>query len=96
MSFRTYVVQARLERAHYLLEETNYPIGQIAEILGYQDVFLFSRQFKRYYGFPPNTCAVLSNVCGSVQKVALLLWISGMKWFNGIARSFEALRRADD
>jgi AraC family transcriptional regulator of arabinose operon len=54
-SYRTYVVQARLERAHYLLEETNYLIGEIAEMLGYHDVFLFSRQFKQRYGFSPNT-----------------------------------------
>jgi AraC-like DNA-binding protein/mannose-6-phosphate isomerase-like protein (cupin superfamily) len=54
-SFRAYVVQARLERAHYLLSETTLPVGQIADTLGYRDVFLFSRQFKQQYGVSPNT-----------------------------------------
>ena len=53
MSFRAFALQARLERARTLLEETTLPIGQIAQTLGYQDVFLFSRQFKQQYGYSP-------------------------------------------
>ena len=53
VSFRAFALQARLERARTLLDETTMPIGQIAQALGYEDVFLFSRQFKQQYGYSP-------------------------------------------
>jgi AraC-like DNA-binding protein len=53
MSFRAFALQVRLERARTLLDETTMPIGQIAKALGYEDVFLFSRQFKQHYGYSP-------------------------------------------
>lgn len=53
-SYREYVLQTRLERARYFLEETDLPVGQIARLLGYDDIFLFSRQFKQHYGYPPS------------------------------------------
>jgi AraC-like DNA-binding protein len=53
MSFRAFVLQARLQRARTLLDETTMSIGQIAQALGYQDLFLFSRQFKQQYGHSP-------------------------------------------
>lgn len=52
-SFREYVVRTRLERARHFLEETDLPVGEIARLLGYDDLFLFSRQFKGHYGYPP-------------------------------------------
>jgi AraC-like DNA-binding protein len=53
MSFRAFALQARMERARILLDETTMPIGQIALALGYEDMFLFSRQFKQQYGYSP-------------------------------------------
>lgn len=53
MSFRAFVLQARLQRARTLLDETTMSIGQIAQALGYEDVFLFSRQFKQQHGLSP-------------------------------------------
>jgi AraC-like DNA-binding protein len=55
VSFRQYVLQARLERARQLLAETTMSVGQIARVLGYPDVFLFSRQFSRHFGAPPSS-----------------------------------------
>jgi AraC-like DNA-binding protein len=52
-SFRAFALQSRMERARTLLDETTMPIGQIAQALGYEDVFLFSRQFKQQYGYSP-------------------------------------------
>lgn len=52
-SFRDYALHARLERSRYLLEETDMLVGQVATALGYDDVFLFSRQFRRHYGVSP-------------------------------------------
>ena len=54
VSFRQYLVESRLEHARYLLEETAMPISEISRSLGYEEAFLLSRQFKRYYGYPPS------------------------------------------
>lgn len=54
MSLRAFVLQVRLERARLLLEETAMSVGEIAAALGYNDVFLFSRQFKQHYGSAPS------------------------------------------
>jgi len=35
------------------LGETNLPIKEIAERLGYNDVYFFSRQFRKQMGVPP-------------------------------------------
>ncbi len=53
-SFREYALQIRLERARHFLEETGMSVGEVAQALGYDDLFLFSRQFKQHYGFPPS------------------------------------------
>lgn len=53
ISFRRYAIDARLERARHLVEETTLAIGEIALAMGYDDVFLFSRQFKARYGVAP-------------------------------------------
>jgi AraC-like DNA-binding protein/mannose-6-phosphate isomerase-like protein (cupin superfamily) len=53
MNFRSFALHARLARARTLLEETNMPIGLIAQALGYEDVYLFSRQCKQHYGLSP-------------------------------------------
>lgn len=53
VSLREFVVQTRLARARSLLSETTMTVGEIARALGYADVALFSRQFRRRYGSPP-------------------------------------------
>ena len=53
-SFRAYSLRVRMERALFLLEETGMKVGEIAESLGYKDVYLFSRQFRSVYGLPPS------------------------------------------
>lgn len=49
-----FVIAARMERARLLLEESDLTIGEIAESLGFQDIYFFSRQFKRKTGVPPS------------------------------------------
>jgi AraC-like DNA-binding protein/quercetin dioxygenase-like cupin family protein len=44
---RQWLVEQRIHEAARLLAESNLNINQIAEHLGYRDVFLFSRQFKQ-------------------------------------------------
>ncbi|MDB5080645.1 MAG: hypothetical protein JWP00_2569 [Chloroflexi bacterium] len=50
----TFVMRARLDRAKHLLLETDMSIARIAEALGYQDIYFFSRQFKALSGFAPS------------------------------------------
>ncbi len=48
-----FIIRARLERARQLIEETDMSLAQISNVLGYSDVFFFSRQFKQHWGRPP-------------------------------------------
>lgn len=52
-SFRNYVMESRIEAAKGLLTSTSYSINRIADILGYNDVFLFSKQFRKMVGKTP-------------------------------------------
>ena len=53
MSPSEYVTHFRLTRAHEQLAVSNFPIGKIAEICGYQDPLVFSRAFKKMTGMTP-------------------------------------------
>jgi AraC-like DNA-binding protein len=53
-SFRSFALRCRLEHARHLLDETTLSVGQVAAALGYDDLFLFSRQFKQHYGYAPS------------------------------------------
>jgi len=50
---RSWIVRQRMLKAATLLEETSQTISQIAESVGYTDIFLFSRQFKNIMGVSP-------------------------------------------
>ena len=43
--------QKRMERAEQLLEE--HSVSSVAEALGYQSIYSFSRAYKQYYGVSP-------------------------------------------
>jgi len=49
-----FMIQARLDRARQLIQETDMTLGQVALALGYDDVAFFSRQYRRYAGRPPS------------------------------------------
>jgi AraC family transcriptional regulator of arabinose operon len=53
LSPQDYVVQARMRTAEHLLLDSNYSITAITEMLGYRDIYFFSRQFKGYHGLSP-------------------------------------------
>ncbi len=48
-----YVIQARLEAAKALLNSSSLSISQVAETLGFCDVYALSRQFKQRTGLSP-------------------------------------------
>jgi AraC-like DNA-binding protein len=60
-SFRRYTLEARLARAHHLLTETTMSVADVSRALGYNDPFLFSRQFRTHYGQPPSQVRRLNS-----------------------------------
>lgn len=53
MLFRKIILSLRMVNAQSLLENTEYNIGEIAEIVGYDNPLYFSRVFKKEYGVSP-------------------------------------------
>ncbi|MFC1582536.1 helix-turn-helix domain-containing protein [Planctomycetota bacterium] len=48
-----YLIRLRLNEALHLLPDINLAIGQIAERVGYEDIYHFSKLFKKHYGISP-------------------------------------------
>ena len=48
-----YILSLRMVNAQSLLENTEYNIGEIAEIVGYDNPLCFSWVFKKEYGVSP-------------------------------------------
>ena len=53
LSPQAYVEQVRLSRAAQLLQVSPWPVGQIAEEVGFPNAYYFSTRFRRRYGVPP-------------------------------------------
>lgn len=56
LSISDFIKQIRLEKARELLIQTNYPIYEIANKVGYSDANYFSRSFSKIYGVSPSGC----------------------------------------
>lgn len=54
MSVQTYMIRTRIDRAQYLLTHAGMNVTEVADALGYRDIFFFSRQFKQYTGKNPS------------------------------------------
>jgi len=52
-SMSEHLVRSRINRARTLLAAHDLSIGEVADRLGYRDVYFFSRQFKKYAGCAP-------------------------------------------
>jgi len=50
---RTWLLRQRLAEGAMLLRESTQRVSEIAERLGYGEVYLFSRQFRQVYGVGP-------------------------------------------
>lgn len=55
-----YIHRLKMAEAKHLLLNTSLQVQEIAGMLHYKDSFYFSRLFKKYMGFPPQSCR--SNV----------------------------------
>jgi AraC-like DNA-binding protein len=53
LSPREWLVAERMRRSAVMLLDDDAPVGDIANRLGYADLFLFSRQFRRHHGCSP-------------------------------------------
>lgn len=54
VSVQSYIIKMRIERAEHLLVYTGMNVTEVADALGYRDIFFFSRQFKQYTGKSPS------------------------------------------
>ncbi|BBH24985.1 AraC family transcriptional regulator [Paenibacillus baekrokdamisoli] len=53
-SVQTYMIRMRIDRAQHLLMHAGMNVTEVADALGYRDIFFFSRQFKQYTGKSPS------------------------------------------
>ena len=49
------VRQMRLNEAKNLITATNLPLKQIADMTGFSDEYIFSKNFKKFFGSPPRS-----------------------------------------
>lgn len=54
-SIKRWITERRMSQARMLLCETDQPVRQIAEEVGYPDVAYFTRQFRQLHGDPPQS-----------------------------------------
>jgi AraC-like DNA-binding protein len=50
---KRFVIKGRMERAAALLKESSHTVTEIADLLGYQNLGFFSRQFRDHFGISP-------------------------------------------
>ncbi|MEE3170897.1 MAG: helix-turn-helix transcriptional regulator, partial [Pseudomonadota bacterium] len=55
-----YIKRIRLTRARELLVDQGVKVSQAASLVGYESASQFSREFKRFYGQPPQSIAATS------------------------------------
>ncbi|AWB45835.1 AraC family transcriptional regulator [Paenibacillus sp. CAA11] len=53
-SVQSYIIKCRIDRARHLLLHEGMNVTEVADALGYRDIFFFSRQFKQYTGKSPS------------------------------------------
>lgn len=69
-SFKHYVIECKLKKAEeLLLEHPEMTIVEIADQLGYDDPYYFSRLFKKYKGLPPSEYLKQSYIFYSQKDV---------------------------
>ena len=50
---KQFLLNCKMIEARRLLESRSLRVGEVAEQLGYRDIYFFSRQFKSHYGLSP-------------------------------------------
>ena len=63
-----YALQLRMNQATYLLRDHNRRISEIASMLGYPDLYSFSKMFKHYLGVSPKKFRALNSRSGVARR----------------------------
>jgi iron complex transport system substrate-binding protein len=50
-----YLIRQRMHQAAYLLRDRNLRVNEVARRVGYDDIYYFSRLFRKHYGVSPRT-----------------------------------------
>lgn len=53
LTMSEFLVRSRINRARALLAGRELSVGEVADLLGYRDIYFFSRQFKKIAGCSP-------------------------------------------
>ena len=53
-SIYKFYTEERLKQAHLLIQQTNFPLKEIAYMSGFNDYTNFSKAFKKQYHYPPS------------------------------------------
>ena len=70
-SFKEYLILRKMEKAEHLMRtQSNLKIYEIAQMVGYNDSFLFSRIYKKHKGMPPNKFNRQSIVQNSILETS--------------------------
>ncbi|MGL4345634.1 MAG: response regulator transcription factor [Cellulosilyticaceae bacterium] len=62
ISIIQYLTDYRLEKSKVLLLEQKHKISDVATLVGYSDIFYFSKRFKKQYGISPKEFAGRNNI----------------------------------
>lgn len=54
-SLRQYMNNAKMQKAQHLLIESSLSVTEISELMGYTDLYSFSKTFKRHFGVSPTS-----------------------------------------
>ena len=58
---KEYHMHIQMDMAFSLIKEENISIMKLAELMGYNDPFSFSKQFKKHFGYPPRQVKKIGN-----------------------------------
>ncbi|MEK3883051.1 AraC family transcriptional regulator [Paenibacillus sp. PL2-23] len=50
----SYIIDKKIERAELLLSQHGMTVGEVADALGYPNIYYFSKQFKKTRGYSPS------------------------------------------
>ena len=53
IGFKEYLIQERMKKAKYLLENTDYFVYEVVDQIGMSDVRHFTEMYKKHFGTTP-------------------------------------------
>ena len=65
-----YYINMKMEQACYLLSSTDLHIYQVAQHLGYDNQYYFSRAFKKVVGMPPKKYKEMPRIPAAPMQVS--------------------------